>query len=365
MQSNSRIHLHGAKPHQQLNRSSLSALTAQRIKGPPKNVFRVVAVDISLSNIQQGPKLGSGNFGDVFEGSLKNGKNTERVVLKGKKNRGPAGLAKADKYFNIEASICRRLKGCKGVPTFLGVAGADVYLVWKYEGSATLENVLRSRNPLGDLADALGVRGDKEAVKTLAKRMMTSIDAIHKAGCVHRDVKPDNILLANGGKAGIFGNRPANVIMVDLGGVADLRKGTNYNEEESILDPVYGPPERYISSGLMGGIFGGIAWKTKQPDLFDAYSVGLVILQCAVPFLRSRGALQKLRGSLKSKGGDLQAWRESLGDRQQLEFKILDADGGKGWSLVKSLVRPRKGFEGYEGPERMSVRTALGHPFVR
>lgn len=64
--------------------------------------------------------------------------------------------AKADKYFNIEASICRRLKGCKGVPTFLGVAGADVYLVWKYEGSATLENVLRSRNPLGDLADALG-----------------------------------------------------------------------------------------------------------------------------------------------------------------------------------------------------------------
>lgn len=53
-----------------------------------------MAVDISLSNIQQGPKLGSGNFGDVFEGSLKNGKNTERVVLKGKKNRGPAGLAR-------------------------------------------------------------------------------------------------------------------------------------------------------------------------------------------------------------------------------------------------------------------------------
>jgi hypothetical protein len=66
---------------------------------------------------------------------------------------------------------------------------------------------------------------------------------------------------------------------------------------------------------------------------------------------------------------DSQAWRESLGPRFQPEFAILDADGGKGWDLVKKMVVPRKGsvygFGTYNGPDRISVADALNHPFAR
>eukprot|EP00240_Pyramimonas_obovata_P014874 CAMPEP_0118922700 /NCGR_PEP_ID=MMETSP1169-20130426/1541_1 /TAXON_ID=36882 /ORGANISM="Pyramimonas obovata, Strain CCMP722" /LENGTH=205 /DNA_ID=CAMNT_0006863615 /DNA_START=58 /DNA_END=671 /DNA_ORIENTATION=- len=173
-------------------------------------VARTVKPDISLADVKQGPKIGSGNFGDVYEGAVKG----QRVILKAKKT---ANSDRADRFFNAELGICRRLKGCSGVPDFMGVAGADVYLVWKYEGTRTLEDFLKSRNCLGDLASELGVRGDKAAVKALAKRLLESIRAIHKAGCVHRDVKPDNVLIAKGGGGVFGGGGKAKVKMIDLG----------------------------------------------------------------------------------------------------------------------------------------------------
>jgi serine/threonine protein kinase len=44
-----------------------------------------------------------------------------------------------------------------------------------------------------------GVSGDKAAVQRLTKSMLGAIREVHKAGCVHRDVKPDNMLLASAG----------------------------------------------------------------------------------------------------------------------------------------------------------------------
>jgi hypothetical protein len=63
---------------------------------------------------------------------------------------------RANAFFAAELGICRKLKNCSGVPKFLGVAGADVYLVWKYEGDLTLEDILRSKNCLSELAGELG-----------------------------------------------------------------------------------------------------------------------------------------------------------------------------------------------------------------
>ena len=45
-------------------------------------VARTEKPDISLADVKQGPKIGSGNFGDVYEGLVKG----QRVILKGKKN---------------------------------------------------------------------------------------------------------------------------------------------------------------------------------------------------------------------------------------------------------------------------------------
>ena len=52
---------------------------------------------------------------------------------------------------------------------------------------------------------------------------------------MHRDVKPLNI---------IFAEEERRFKLIDLGACADLRTGTNYVPDESILDPTYCPPEQ-------------------------------------------------------------------------------------------------------------------------
>ena len=64
------------------------------------------------------------------------------------------------------------------------------------------------------------------------------MQALHAAGLVHRDVKPMNIIFADDEKR---------FKLIDLGACADLRSGTNYIPDESILDPTYCPPEQVQS----------------------------------------------------------------------------------------------------------------------
>ena len=61
------------------------------------------------------------------------------------------------------------------------------------------------------------------------------MQGLHAAGLVHRDVKPLNI---------VFAEEQRRFKLIDLGACADLRTGTNYTPDESILDPTYCPPEQ-------------------------------------------------------------------------------------------------------------------------
>jgi serine/threonine protein kinase len=62
-------------------------------------------------------------------------------------------------------------------------------------------------------------------------------------GLVHRDVKPLNI---------IYSETDGRLKLIDLGACADLRGGTNWTPEESILDPMYCPPEQVRRQGKPG-----------------------------------------------------------------------------------------------------------------
>lgn len=67
------------------------------------------------------------------------------------------------------------------------------------------------------------------------------MQGMHSAGLVHRDVKPTNIIFAEGMRR---------FKLIDLGACADLRTGTNYVPDESILDPTYCPPEQVLPPPL-------------------------------------------------------------------------------------------------------------------
>ena len=109
---------------------------------------------MKLSDVRKGKKIGGGSFGDVFEGTYKG----QPVILKERKeNKGAQGL----RFFQTEAAIGRRLKGAAGAADFIGVAGANAYLVYKDEGRVTLESILGKRD---GLKNAVGAKDEAEAV---------------------------------------------------------------------------------------------------------------------------------------------------------------------------------------------------------
>ena len=124
-----------------------------------------------------------------------------------------------------------------------------------------------------------------------------------------------------------------------------------------MFDPVYGPPEKYLEVSGVGPLFGSsLGWAKAKPDLFDAFSCGMVILQVACPSLR-KGKPGSTKRDLDIYAFDAQAWRDSLPERRQADFAILDENGGQGWDLVCGLLAQRK--------KRTSVAQAIGHPFCR
>lgn len=91
----------------------------------------------------------------------------------------------------------------------------------------------------------------------------------------------------------------------------------------------------------------------NSPDLFDMYSAGIVLMQMAVPNLRSSAGLKNFNMEIKNYGYDLNKWREKT--RAKPDLTILDLDSGRGWDLATKLVTERRG--------RLSASAALRHPY--
>lgn len=104
----------------------------------------------------------------------------------------------------------------------------------------------------------------------------------------------------------------------------------------------------------------GIMWfllQLNSPDLFDMYSAGVVLLQMALPSLRSPAAIKNFKLEIKACQYDLNKWRAYT--RLRPDFEILDCDSGRGWDLATKLICERGPFR----RGRLSAADALRHPY--
>jgi tRNA A-37 threonylcarbamoyl transferase component Bud32 len=99
--------------------------------------------------------------------------------------------------------------------------GLGPFLVFEYVPGATLKQILRSRGALPPL-EILGIAG----------QIAAAIDTAHEAGIIHRDVKPDNILVADDGRAKL----------ADFG-VARVPDAALTKEGQFLGTPCYAAPE--------------------------------------------------------------------------------------------------------------------------
>lgn len=287
-------------------------------------------------------------------------------------------MAEMEHLLNVYASsACRRavapFLGYLEVPEPRGRLTKGLWLVWEYEGDKTLAYYLRRRDCLSALAADLGV-AEADAIPTVMAQIFQSLMDVHAAGLVHRDVKPANI---------VFAESERRFKLIDLGAAADLRTGTNYKPQETILDPLYCPPEEYVlptdapqlsrQAAPLAMAISPILWRQHQPECFDSWSAGIVLLQLGLPFLRSTTSLRNWRTTFQRCDYDLDEWRARSGLSAK-QMALLDANDGAGWDLAAALLRPREvevtesgsvKFVSNGAAPRLTPSAALKHPFLK
>jgi len=352
----------------------------------------------SRDDFEMERQIGEGSFGVVYEGRVKTTnarglREGDAVVMKRPKLtvEGAAELQEIESWMNDRVTrdakgACAEYAGSFRVTRddWLASSTSDIlskeglWLVWKYQGDRTLAQYLAQPDYPTGLAKALlnkkdVIRGNAavelEITQKAIAQLLKSLQAIHRAGLVHRDVKPHNLVLAR--------EPEPEFKVIDLGACACFRTGTNFTPDETIMDPKYAPPEEFLiptdDAPDLKKMFGPIAlaagtsaWLAHRPDRFDMYSAGIVLMQLAMPSLRTNSGLQGFNRGLKKYKYDLYRWRDAnKGQLSRSKTAVLDAGDGAGWELAAELLRPRpyEAEDAEEARERLSAEEALKHRF--
>jgi serine/threonine-protein kinase len=135
-------------------------------------------------------RLGEGAVGVVYR--ARTDPDGEVVALKLLKERLGADETFRARFVH-EARAARHVEHDHLVPVLdAGEADGTSYLVAEYVSGGSLEDRLRREGSL-PLVEALRI----------AAEIATGLDALHRSGLVHRDVKPSNLMLYENGRAAI------------------------------------------------------------------------------------------------------------------------------------------------------------------
>lgn len=174
-------------------------------------------------------ELGRGGFGITFRANHRY--LGQPVVIKtlNESLRRDRNFAEFDRKFQDEA---RRLASCVH-PNIVRVSDFFVedgqpYMVMDYIAGQNLGEVVAGNNPLPENLAILYITQIGAALK-----------AVHQKGLLHRDIKPQNILLRQGTQE---------VVLIDFGISREFTAGATQNHTNMVSDG-YAPPEQYFAQG--------------------------------------------------------------------------------------------------------------------
>ncbi|HRP07446.1 MAG TPA: serine/threonine-protein kinase, partial [Gemmatimonadales bacterium] len=172
-----------------------------------------------------GPRVGAGGFAEVFKAQdLRLKRNVAVKVLKPDLGLSPGMLER----FQREAETVAALRHPNIVPIFdVGEAGGIAYIIMPFiEGES-----LRARL---EREGALAV----DEVRRILREAAAGLGAAHDAGVIHRDVKPENIMLEG---------RDARVLLMDFG----IAKAVGGDEDTPATEEGVAP--QLTSTGIIVG----------------------------------------------------------------------------------------------------------------
>src|SRR3954467_15746262 len=145
--------------------------------------------------------------------------------------------------FNREARAAARLSHPDVVAVYdQGADGAHVFLVMEYVPGSTLRDVIRERGRLS--------AGEAVAVMD---HVLAALGAAHAAGLVHRDVKPENVLVTPDGRVKVadFGLARAIAATPRTGADGALLGTAAYIAPEQVRDGVADERSDVYSAGIL------------------------------------------------------------------------------------------------------------------
>jgi beta-N-acetylhexosaminidase len=201
----------------------------------------------TLGSCQVGEKLGEGGMGQVYKGH--HPMLDRQVAIK----ILPPAMVQSEEMrarFTQEARIAASLRHPNIVQIYdFGEANGLYYMTMEYVEGSSLKVELAQLQAAGDLMPV-------EKAITVAQEIADALAYAHERGAIHRDLKPGNILLTEGGHA----------ILVDFG-LAVLRGGPRYTEPGK----VWGSPN-YIAPEQLGD-------SPRVDARSDIYSLGIVLYE--------------------------------------------------------------------------------------
>ncbi len=212
--------------------------------GAPLQLHLNVGHKLADERYSVGRVLGRGGFGITYQGAdtrlgrtvaikelFPEGATRQGARVIAPFSRKQNGFAEVKQRFIDEAQLLAQFNH-PGIVSVLGIfeENQTAYLVMEFLRGATLSQWGQSRGPL-----------TAERGLELTRQLAAALDVVHQAGLLHRDIKPDNVLVEGSGRA----------VLIDFGSARAYSHDQTVRHTQ-ILTPGYAPPEQYASQARFG-----------------------------------------------------------------------------------------------------------------